>query len=80
MSTRITATRRSSGATGNSIRSRTLRIDAHEKVFQVNDIHLLKQQEAQSLQDPGAVENWFGSIYQDRLVTKIHRALKRLNA
>jgi hypothetical protein len=26
-----------------------------------------------------AAQGWFGHIYQDRLVTKIHRALKRLN-
>jgi hypothetical protein len=52
--------------------------DAYERAFQVNDIHLLKQQEAQSLQDPDTTQHWFGAIYQDRLVTKIHRALKRL--
>lgn len=52
--------------------------EAYEKSFQVNDIHLLKEQEAQSLQDPNTVQSWFGSIYQDRLVSRIHRALKRL--
>jgi hypothetical protein len=52
--------------------------EARERSFRVNDIHLLKQQEAHSLQDPNAVEAWFGTIYQDPLVTKIHRALKRL--
>ncbi len=52
--------------------------DAHERVFHVNDIHLLKEQEAQSLQDPNSVQNWFGSIYQDPVVTRIQRALKRL--
>ncbi len=52
--------------------------DAHEKLFHVDDIHLLKEQEARSLQDPTTAQNWFGSIYQDWLVTKIRRALKRL--
>ncbi len=52
--------------------------DAYEKEFKVDDIHLLKQQEAQSLQDPGTAETWFGTIYEDWLVRKIHRALKRL--
>jgi hypothetical protein len=52
--------------------------NAYERAFQVDDIHLLKEQEAQSLQDPANVHNWFGAVYQDRLVTKIHRALKRL--
>ena len=52
--------------------------EACERSFRVNDIHLLKEQEARSLQDPEAVEVWFGTIYQDPLVTKIHRALKRL--
>jgi len=52
--------------------------DAYERAFQVNDIHLLKEQEAQLLQDPNTVENWFGAIYQDHLVTKIRHALKRL--
>ncbi len=52
--------------------------DAYERSFQVSDIHLLKEQEAQSLQDPDTAQNWFGNIYQDRLVTKITRALKRV--
>jgi hypothetical protein len=52
--------------------------EARERSFRVNDIHLLKEREAHSLQDPNAVEAWFGTIYQDPLVTKIHRALKRL--
>jgi hypothetical protein len=51
--------------------------DAYERSFQVNDIHLLKEDEAQSLQDPTIVESWFGSIYQDRLVAKIRNSLKR---
>jgi hypothetical protein len=52
--------------------------DAYERSFHVDDIHLLKEQEVQSLQDPNTVENWFGAIYQDRLLTKIRYALKRL--
>ncbi len=52
--------------------------EARERSFRVNDIHLLKQQEVRSLQDPNAVQAWFGTVYQDPLVTKIHRALKRL--
>jgi hypothetical protein len=54
--------------------------EACETPFRVNDIHLLKEREAHSLQDPNAVEAWFGAIYQDPLVTKIRRALKRLQA
>ncbi len=52
--------------------------EAYERAFRVDDIHLLKEQEAQSLQDPGTAHDWFGLIYQDPLVTKICRALKRL--
>ena len=52
--------------------------DAHERAFNVSDIHLLKEQEAQSLGVLDAAQDWFGAIYQDRLVTKIHRALRRL--
>ncbi|HTL54624.1 MAG TPA: hypothetical protein VL361_03055 [Candidatus Limnocylindrales bacterium] len=52
--------------------------EAYERSFQVNDIHLLKQCEVQSLQDPDMAQDWFGGIYQDQLVTRIHRALKRL--
>jgi hypothetical protein len=52
--------------------------DAYEQPFQVDNIHLLKEQEAQSLQDRDTAQNWFGTIYQDWLVTKIHKALKRL--
>jgi len=51
---------------------------ACERSFRVDDIHLLKEQEAQSLQDPSTAQAWFGTVYQDPLVTKIHRALKRL--
>ncbi len=51
---------------------------AHERSFRVDDIHLLKEQEAQSLKDPDTAQTWFGPIYQDRLVTRIHQALKRL--
>jgi hypothetical protein len=54
--------------------------EAHERSFKVSDIHLLKEREAQSLQDPKCVQEWFGTIYQDPLVTKIHRALKRIQA
>jgi hypothetical protein len=52
--------------------------DAYERSFVVEDIHLLKEQEAQSLQDPANLQRWFGAVYQDRIVEKIHRALKRL--
>ena len=52
--------------------------EAYERPFRVDDIHLLKEQEAQSLQNPNTAQAWFGTIYQDPLVTKIHRALKRL--
>jgi len=52
--------------------------EAHERAYKVDDIHLLKEQEAQSLGVLTAAQDWFGSIYQDHLVTKIHRALKRL--
>jgi hypothetical protein len=52
--------------------------EAYERSFRVDDIHLLKEQEAQSLQDLNSTQAWFGTIYQDPLVTKIHRALKRL--
>lgn len=51
--------------------------EAYERSFRVDDIHLLKEQEAQSLKDPDAAQTWFGAIYQDRLVARIHRALKR---
>jgi hypothetical protein len=52
--------------------------EAYERSFRVDDIHLLKEREAQSLQDAMMVQTWFGSIYQDWLVAKIHRAFKRL--
>jgi hypothetical protein len=52
--------------------------EAHERSYKVDDIHLLKAQEAYSLGDPVTAKDWFGTIYQDRLVTKINRALKRL--
>jgi hypothetical protein len=54
--------------------------EAHEREFHVNDIHLLKAQEARSLGVLNTAQDWFGAIYQDFLVTKIQRALKRLNA
>jgi hypothetical protein len=53
--------------------------DAYERSFKVNDIHLLKEHEVESLRDPELMQSWFGSIYQDWMVTKIHRALKRLS-
>lgn len=52
--------------------------DAHEKEFRVDDIHLLKAQEAAALRDPENAQNWFGSIYEDWVVSKIRRALKKL--
>jgi hypothetical protein len=52
--------------------------DAYERAYQVNNIHLLKEEEAQSLQDPDSAQNWFGCIYQDQVVNKIRRSLKRL--
>ena len=52
--------------------------EAYERSFNVDDIHLLKEQEAYSLGDPVTAQDWFGTIYQDRLVAKINRALKRL--
>lgn len=52
--------------------------EASERSFRVSDIHLLKEQEAQSLKDPSLAQTWFGTIYQDRLVARIHRALQRL--
>jgi hypothetical protein len=51
---------------------------AYQRSFRVNDIHLLKEQEAQSLQDPKTAQSWFGTIYQDEVVNRILRALKRL--
>jgi len=54
--------------------------EAYERSFRVDDIHLLKEREAQSLKDPDAAQTWFGAIYQDRLVARIHRALKRLRS
>jgi hypothetical protein len=53
--------------------------EGYERSFRVDDIHLLREQEAQALEDPSMTQEWFGTIYQDRLVEKIHRALKRLN-
>lgn len=51
---------------------------AYEKTFEVDDIHLLTEQEARSLQDLESAQDRFGLIYKDRLVTQIQRALKRL--
>jgi hypothetical protein len=53
--------------------------EGYERSFRVDDIHLLREQEAQALEDLSTTQDWFGTIYQDRLVAKIHRALKRLN-
>jgi len=52
--------------------------DAHTKEFRVDDIHLLKAREAEALRDPRSAQEWFGSIYQDWVVSKIQRALRRL--
>ncbi len=52
--------------------------EAYERSFRVDDIHLLKEQEVQSLQNPETAQAWFGAIYQDWLVARIQRALKRL--
>jgi hypothetical protein len=52
--------------------------EAHERSFRVDDIHLLKEAEAQSLGDPVTAQTWFGTIYQDWVINRIHRALKRV--
>jgi hypothetical protein len=52
--------------------------EACGRSFRVDDIHLLKEREAQSLQDATMAQTWFGAIYQDWVVAKIQRALKRL--
>jgi hypothetical protein len=52
--------------------------DAYERSFRVDDIHLLKEKEAKLLQDPMTAQTWFGTIYQDWVVNRIHRALKRV--
>ena len=52
--------------------------EAYERSFRVDDIHLLKEREAQSLKDPDTAQTWFGEVYQDWVVSRIHRALKRL--
>jgi hypothetical protein len=52
--------------------------DKHERAYKVSDIHLLKEREAKSLSASETVQDWFGCIYQDHLVAKIQRALKRL--
>jgi hypothetical protein len=54
--------------------------DKHERAYQVDDIHLLKEGEARSLSTLETVQDWFGAIYQDSVVAKIQRALKRLAA
>lgn len=60
--------------------ARESREEICERAIRVDDIHLLKEQEARSLQDRTTAENWFGSIYQDRVVSNIHRALKRFTS
>ncbi len=52
--------------------------EGHEKRFQIDDVHLLTLRDVRTLWDLGAAQEWFGSIYQDQSVAKIHRALKRL--
>ncbi len=52
--------------------------EAYEREFRVDDIHLLKEDEAQSLQDPSRAQTWFGSIHQDWVINRIHRALRRV--
>ena len=52
--------------------------DSHERTYKVDDIHLLKEREAKSLGTLETVQDWFGPIYQDSVVSKIQRALKRL--
>ena len=52
--------------------------EVHERSVQVDDIHLLKADEVASLHDREEVNHRFGEIYQDGLLSKIHRALKRL--
>ncbi len=52
--------------------------ESDEKEFHVDDIHLLKAPEAQELRDADKAQEWFGSVYQDWVVAKIQRALKRL--
>ncbi len=51
--------------------------DPHERAYRVDDIHLLKEREALSPETRETVRGWFGSVYQDHLVAKIERALKR---
>ena len=48
------------------------------KEFRVDNIHLLKAREAEALRDRAGAFEWFGSVYQDWVITKIQRALKRL--
>lgn len=54
--------------------------EVYERSFRMDDIHVLKEQEAHSLQDRNTAATWFGAIYQDRVVKSIHRALKRLKS
>ena len=52
--------------------------EAYERKFNVDDIHLLKAGEAESLRDSAAAQQWFGDIYEDPVVRKIQRAIKSL--
>ena len=52
--------------------------EAFDKAFAADDIHLLAEKEARALQDSANTESWFGAIYQDWVVEKIHHALNRL--
>ena len=52
--------------------------EAYDRSFRSDDIHLLKEHEAQSLLNPKVAHDWFGTVYQDGVVAKIHRALKRV--
>jgi hypothetical protein len=51
--------------------------ESYDQSFRADDIHLLREQEAKSLQEENAAFSWFGPVYQDRVVKKIQLALKR---
>jgi hypothetical protein len=52
--------------------------EAHESAVALGDVHLLTESEAERLKDLAATQRWFGSLYEDGLVLRINRALKRL--
>ena len=52
--------------------------ETRELSYKADDIHLLKEQEARLLQDPTMAQIWFGAVYQDPVINRIQRALKRL--